>query len=103
MIKLKMSLSLTLQIWSVIVARDEFGRWMWGLWRNIERCNVLQVEFWAIYDCLQLVWKDKWVNVIIEIDCTLAIKVIHGDYKGHSNRDLILSIKNYIVMSGKYS
>lgn len=40
--------------WSVAVACDEHGRWMWRLGRNIGRCSVLQVEFWAIYDGPQL-------------------------------------------------
>lgn len=65
---------------------------MWGLGRNIGRCIVLQAEFWTIYDDLQIVWEDKWANVIIETDCALTIKCIHGDHKGRSNRDLILRI-----------
>lgn len=27
-----------------VVARDEHGRWMWGIRRNIGRCNLEQVE-----------------------------------------------------------
>lgn len=39
---------------SATVARDDHGRWICGVGRNIGRCNVEQVKLWAIYDVLQL-------------------------------------------------
>lgn len=74
-------------------AHYEHGRWIWGIGRNIGGCSVLQAELWVSYDGLQLAWKANWVNIIVEIDCALVIKGIHGDFRGHSNRDLILRIQ----------
>ncbi|KAH1129432.1 hypothetical protein J1N35_000810 [Gossypium stocksii] len=88
---------------SIVIAQDEQGRCMWGLGRSIGSCSVLQTELWAIYDELQLAWEAKWVNIIIETDCALAIKGIHGDHKGHSNRDLICVSKNCASTNGECS
>ncbi|MBA0682775.1 hypothetical protein Goari_024468, partial [Gossypium aridum] len=59
---------------STVVARDEHGRWMWGIGRNIDRYSVQQAELWAIYEGLQLAWEANWENVIVETDRALAIK-----------------------------
>ncbi|MBA0819559.1 hypothetical protein Gohar_003639 [Gossypium harknessii] len=48
------------------IARDEYGRWLWEIERNIRRCSVEQVELWAIYDGLHLVWDFKWNEVILK-------------------------------------
>ncbi|MBA0554662.1 hypothetical protein Golob_013755 [Gossypium lobatum] len=75
------------------IARDEYGRWLWEIKRNIRRCSVEHVELWAIYDGLHLVWDFKWNEVILKTNYAQAIKGIHEGFKGLANRDLILQIQ----------
>lgn len=49
---------------------------MWGIERNIDRCSVLKFELWTIYDRLQLAWEANLENIIVEIDCALAINTM---------------------------
>ncbi|PPD96280.1 hypothetical protein GOBAR_DD06684 [Gossypium barbadense] len=63
------------------VARDEYGRWMWGIGHNIERFSVEKTELWAIYDVLRVARDPNWDRYIIETDCALAIKGIHKGIK----------------------
>lgn len=66
-----------------------------GIGRNIGRCSVEQAKVWIIYKGFQFAWNVKWKAMIIEIECAITVKCIFGGLKGHSNRDLISSIREF--------
>lgn len=39
---------------STVMIRDEYGRWLWGIEKNIERGSIEQSELRVIYDNLHL-------------------------------------------------
>ncbi|KAK5833441.1 hypothetical protein PVK06_017273 [Gossypium arboreum] len=65
-----------------IVTRDNVGRWLGGVERNIDKCSVEQAKLWAIYDGLTLAWDVKWHNIIVETYYAQAITAISEKTRG---------------------
>lgn len=62
--------------------RDHDGGWRMGCCRNIGVCTSLQAELWALMDGLELAWSAGYKDIIVQMDCLVAVRIIRNQEGG---------------------
>lgn len=65
------------------LCRDEEGRWLFGMCRNLGSSNVLWAELWAIHSTLEIAWEKRFPQVLFESDSHVAIHLINNGCDVH--------------------
>ncbi|GMJ03912.1 hypothetical protein HRI_004060400 [Hibiscus trionum] len=74
--------------------RNDSGQWLLGFQRAVGACSTLHAELWAIYNGLQLAWRQGYDMVQIQSDCTDAVRLIHASQVDGTPGPLIRAIAN---------
>ncbi|KAG8365768.1 hypothetical protein BUALT_Bualt17G0006200 [Buddleja alternifolia] len=83
------------------MSRDEYGRWLGGFRGRNPSSNVLAAELHAILHGLEYAWEaDKW-EVIIESDCSKAIKLVREALFEHQLLGAVARNRLIASMKGK--
>lgn len=48
--------------------RDSDGRWCRSFVVNIGRCTAPLAEFWGVYYCLYIAWRNRITRLALEVD-----------------------------------
>ncbi|KAL4272206.1 hypothetical protein GQ457_13G013010 [Hibiscus cannabinus] len=75
------------------VIRDAQGRWVFGFYRFLGRCDSLVAEMWAIHDGLLQAWDLGYTRIELESDCLEAVLIIHSESSALAGSALVSSIK----------
>lgn len=59
------------------IFKDSNGNWIERFQRYVERDSALNAELWAILQGLQLALTRNYGKIIVETDCSMALKIIH--------------------------
>jgi len=56
--------------------RNSDGRWIKGYMKKIGSCDALHAEMWGVYLGLEMAWRDRIPQLIVESDSKLLIDMI---------------------------
>lgn len=60
------------------IARDSAGIVLGAFAKKVGFCSPLFGELWAIFHCLDWAKRMKYRNIIVEIDCELACRIVNN-------------------------
>jgi ribonuclease HI len=54
---------------------------MKSYFKKIGVCDAFHVELWGMYLCLDMAWKERIPQLIVESDSKILINIVTGNYK----------------------
>ncbi|KAK8625545.1 hypothetical protein V6N13_090413 [Hibiscus sabdariffa] len=56
--------------------RDFAGEWLYGFFKFIGCCSIVEAELWGIWVGLDLAWNKGFRSIMAETDCVDAIRLL---------------------------
>jgi ribonuclease HI len=61
--------------------RNSDGRWIKGYFKKIGVCDAFHAELWGMYLGLDMAWKERIPQLIVESDSKILIDIVTNNYK----------------------